>query len=69
MAIERRRKQRLLLFGTENGYTRALCARQDLALRRHLCNLPVNECGHEIHPPEPHLFAMAQKLIQKHRVI
>ncbi|XP_061707488.1 zinc finger CCCH domain-containing protein 13-like [Cydia pomonella] len=61
VAIEKRKRQRAVLFGSGCEITRALSARRDLALRRHLCQLPAAERpAHARAAPAPRLFHAAR---------
>lgn len=54
------------LFSSAGPYRRALSARRDLAIRRHLCNLPIKDTYVEApkqHNPE--LFQLATQLFQR----
>nr|CAI5858597.1 unnamed protein product [Callosobruchus analis] len=54
------------LFSSAGPYRRALSARRDLLLRRHLCNLPHNDTYAE--PPkrhDPELLQIATRLFER----
>ncbi|GBP31170.1 Zinc finger CCCH domain-containing protein 13 [Eumeta japonica] len=69
VATEKRKRQRAALFGSGCEITRALCARRDLALRRHLCNLPPTErSGQSRVTPQPGLFHAARALLMQESV-
>lgn len=62
----KRKRQRAALFGTGCEITRAMCARRDLALRRHLCNLPpIERSGQSRLTPQPSLFHAARALLMQ----
>lgn len=62
--MEKRKRQRAVLFGSGCEITRGLCARRDLALRRYLCHLPIAErTGQSRVAPQPSLFHTAQALL------
>ncbi|XP_037976761.2 zinc finger CCCH domain-containing protein 13 isoform X1 [Plutella xylostella] len=64
VATEKRKRQRAVLFGSGCEITRALSARRDLALRRHLCRLPAVERAPPARPaPLPQLFHAARALL------
>lgn len=66
VAMEKRKRQRAVLFGSGREITRALCARRDLALRRYLCHLPVIErTGQSRVSPQPSLFHAARALLME----
>lgn len=69
MAIEKRKRQRAVLFGSGCEITRGLSARRDLALRRYLCHLPATErTGQSRVAPQPSLFHAAQALLMQEPV-
>ncbi|CAK1550123.1 unnamed protein product [Leptosia nina] len=64
VAIDKRKRQREVLFGLGCEITRGLSARRDLALRRYLCNLPaVERTGQSRITPQPSLFQAARALL------
>lgn len=66
VAIEKRKRQRAVLFGSGCEITRGLSARRDLALRRYLCQLPVAErTGQSRVAPQPSLFHAARALLMQ----
>ncbi|XP_028166734.1 zinc finger CCCH domain-containing protein 13-like isoform X1 [Ostrinia furnacalis] len=66
VAIQKRKRQRAVLFGTGCEITRGLSARRDLALRRYLCHLPVAErTGQSRVAPQPALFHAARALLMQ----
>lgn len=66
VAIEKRKRQRAVLFGSGCEITRGLSARRDLALRRYLCQLPVAErTGQSRVAPQPSLFHTARALLMQ----
>ncbi|XP_013182926.2 zinc finger CCCH domain-containing protein 13 [Amyelois transitella] len=66
VAIQKRKRQRALLFGSGCEITRGLSARRDLALRRYLCNLPPAErTGQSRVAPQPSLFHAARALLMQ----
>ncbi|XP_049879549.1 zinc finger CCCH domain-containing protein 13-like [Pectinophora gossypiella] len=66
VAIQKRKKQRAVLFGSGCEITRGLSARRDLALRRFLCHLPVAErTGQSRVVPQPSLFQAARALLMQ----
>lgn len=66
VAIEKRKRQRAVLFGSGCEITRGLSARGDLALRRYLCNLPAAErTGQSRVTPQPSLFHAARALLMQ----
>lgn len=69
VAIENRHRHRAALFGSGCEIRRALCARRDLALRRHLCRLPPIERGGQARiTPQPSLFLAARALLMQEPV-
>ncbi|CAH2067198.1 unnamed protein product, partial [Iphiclides podalirius] len=70
VAMEKRKRQRAVLFGSGCEITRGLSARRDLALRRYLCHLPIAErTGQSRVAPQPSLFHAAQALLMREPVI
>ncbi|OWR44339.1 hypothetical protein KGM_211150 [Danaus plexippus plexippus] len=66
VAMEKRKRQRAVLFGSGCEITRGLSARRDLALRRYLCHLPVAErTGSSRVTPQPTLFHAARALLMQ----
>ncbi|KAM3964594.1 LOW QUALITY PROTEIN: uncharacterized protein ACR2FA_000981 [Aphomia sociella] len=66
VAIEKRKRQRAVLFGSGCEITRGLSARGDLALRRYLCNLPAAErTGQSRVAPQPSLFHAARAMLMQ----
>ncbi|XP_026488275.1 zinc finger CCCH domain-containing protein 13-like [Vanessa tameamea] len=66
VAMEKRKRQRAVLFGSGCEITRGLSARRDLALRRYLCHLPVAErTGQSRVAPQPSLFHAARALFMQ----
>ncbi|XP_050670430.1 uncharacterized protein DDB_G0284459-like isoform X1 [Leptidea sinapis] len=66
VALEKRKQQRGVLFGTGCEVTRGLSARRDLVLRRYLCNLPATErTGQSRVTPQNSLFKAAQALLMQ----
>ncbi|CAH0726056.1 unnamed protein product, partial [Brenthis ino] len=66
VAMEKRKRQRAVLFGSGCEITRGLSARRDLALRRYLCQLPVAErTGQSRVAPQPSLFHTARALLMQ----
>ncbi|CAH0700417.1 unnamed protein product [Spodoptera exigua] len=64
VAVEKRKRQRAVLFGSGCEITRGLSARRDLALRRYLCHLPTAErTGQSRVTPQPSLFHAARSLL------
>lgn len=68
MQVANREEQmiRKSLFSSAGPYSRALCARRDLMIRRHLCNLPINDAFAEApkrHDPE--ILQMAIKFLER----
>lgn len=66
VAIRENEAERKMLFSSVGPYRRALSARRDLVIRRHLCNLPLKDTFVEApkrHNPE--LFEMAVKLFEE----
>ncbi|XP_047041687.1 uncharacterized protein DDB_G0284459-like isoform X3 [Helicoverpa zea] len=64
VAMEKRKRQRAVLFGSGCEITRGLSARRDLALRRYLCHLPTAErTGQSRVTPQPSLFNAARSLL------
>lgn len=52
------------LFATAGTYRRALSARRDLAIRRHLCNLPIKDLSVDRpKTPEDDMFKLASQLM------
>ncbi|XP_068621669.1 fl(2)d-associated complex component-like isoform X2 [Battus philenor] len=69
VAIEKRKHQRAVLFGSGCEITRGLSARRDLALRRYLCHLPaVERTGQSRAAPQPSLFHAARALLMQEPV-
>lgn len=69
VAAEKRKRERAILFGSGCEITRALSARRDLALRRHLCRLPaVERAPHSRPAPPPYLFHAARALLMQEPV-
>lgn len=62
--MEKRKRQREVLFGLGCEITRGLSARRDLALRRYLCHLPAVERSQSRVTPQPSLFQAAQALLE-----
>ncbi|KAF5307869.1 hypothetical protein FQR65_LT18305 [Abscondita terminalis] len=61
VAIREKEAVRKSLFASAGPYRRALSARRDLAIRRHLCDLPINDTYVEPprrHDPELHKLAL-----------
>ncbi|XP_037301570.1 zinc finger CCCH domain-containing protein 13-like [Manduca sexta] len=66
VAMQKRKRQRAVLFGSGCEITRGLSARRDLALRRYLCHLPASErTGPSRVTPQPSLFHAAQALLMQ----
>lgn len=66
VAMEKRKRQRAVLFGSGCEITRGLSARRDLALRRYLCHLPATErTGQSRVTPQPSLFEAAKALLMR----
>lgn len=66
VAMDKRKRQRAVLFGSGCEITRGLSARRDLALRRYLCNLPPSErSGQSRVAPQPSLFHAARALLMQ----
>lgn len=66
VAMQKRKRQRAVLFGSGCEITRGLSARRDLALRRYLCNLPAAErTGQSRVTPQPSLFHAARALLMQ----
>lgn len=64
--MEKRKRQRAVLFGSGCEITRGLSARRDLALRRYLCHLPITErTGQSRVAPQASLFHTAQALFMQ----
>lgn len=64
--MEKRKRQRAVLFGSGCEITRGLSARRDLALRRYLCHLPATErTGQSRVTPQPSLFEAAKALLMR----
>ena len=66
VAIRENEAERKMLFSSVGPYRRALSARRDLAIRRHLCNLPLKDAF--VEAPKrynPELFEMAVKLFEE----
>lgn len=54
------------LFVTAGTYRRALSARRDLSLRRHLCNLPIKDLSVDRpKTPDPELFELAKQFVER----
>ncbi|XP_063376543.1 zinc finger CCCH domain-containing protein 13-like [Cydia fagiglandana] len=69
VAVEKRKRQRAVLFGSGCEITRALSARRDLALRRYLCQLPAAErTRHARAAPLPDLFHAARAALMRPEV-
>ncbi|KPJ12285.1 Zinc finger CCCH domain-containing protein 13 [Papilio machaon] len=69
VSIEKRKRQRAVLFGSGCEITRGLSARRDLALRRYLCHLPATErTGQSRVATQPSLFHAAQALLMQEPV-
>ncbi|XP_047514354.1 uncharacterized protein DDB_G0284459-like [Pieris napi] len=64
VSMEKRKRQREVLFGLGCEITRGLSARRDLALRRYLCHLPAVERSHSRVTPQPSLFQAARALLE-----
>ncbi|XP_045511339.1 fl(2)d-associated complex component-like isoform X2 [Colias croceus] len=66
VAMEKRKRQREVLFGLGCEITRGLSARRDLALRRYLCHLPAAErMGQARVAPQNSLFQAARALLME----
>lgn len=64
VAIREKEVIRNNLFATAGSFRRALSARRDLAIRRHLCNLPIKDLSVDRpKTPDAELFEQAKKLI------
>lgn len=67
VAIQTAEQIRRTLFTSVGPHRRALSARRDLMIRRHLCNLPINDTY--VEPPKPHdpeLFKLACQLFEQY---
>lgn len=60
-------KQNNVVFNATGPYSRALCARRDIAMRRQLCNLPIveNNCKSSAGKQSTGYESLAVKLFQK----
>lgn len=66
VAIRENQQIRKSLFASAGPYRRALCARRDLAIRRHLCHLPIDDTY--VEPPkrhDPELMKQALQLFER----
>lgn len=66
VAIRENQQVRKSLFASAGPYRRALCARRDLAIRRHLSHLPVDDAY--VEPPkrhDPELLKQALQLFER----
>lgn len=66
VAIRENQQVRKNLFASAGPYKRALCARRDLAIRRHLSHLPVDDTF--VEPPkrhDPELLKQALQLFER----
>lgn len=66
VAMRSKEMTRKSLFASAGPYRRALSARRDLMLRRHLCNLPINDKYVEAPKPhDPELLKLATELFER----
>lgn len=66
VALREKEMMRNNLFATAGSFKRALSARRDLAIRRHLCNLPINDLSVDRpKTPDPELFEFAKQLVER----